>query len=85
MYQSIAVVRMVGWYEDDEFTYIAMEYYEHGNLFNFVSNSPIQAEYWARDVIKQILEVLAELAKAQLAHRNITPTVLSPPAKPRRQ
>lgn len=68
---------MVGWYDDDEFTYVVMEYYQHGILKNFVLNSPFQTEIWARDVIRQILEVMSELAVAKLAHRNIIPSVHS--------
>lgn len=66
---------MLGWYEDEQYIYIAMEYYEQGNLRDFVLQYPIQAESWAREVIRQILSVLAELTASQLAHRNITPSV----------
>lgn len=66
---------MLGWYEDEQYIYIAMEYYQHGNLRDFVLNSPIQSESWARDVIRQILGVLVELTASQLTHRNITPSV----------
>lgn len=56
-----------------------MEYYEQGNLRDYVINTPIQAEPWAREVIRQILGVLVELTASELAHRNITPSVHPPP------
>ncbi|KAL0639015.1 Protein kinase protein rad53 [Maublancomyces gigas] len=55
-------------------SYIAMEYYPNGNLRDWLSNSPPQGESWAREVVKQVLSVLSELAVAGLAHRNIKPS-----------
>lgn len=71
---------MLGWYQDLEnhYTYIAMEYYQHGNLRDWLLRSPPQDESWARDVMKQILTVLAELAAVGIAHRNIKPSVCPP-------
>lgn len=54
---------------------IAMEYCEYGNLRDWIAASPLQGEPWAREVTRQILGVLAELAAAQLAHRNLKPSV----------
>lgn len=73
---------MLGWYQDDESVYIAMEYYPYGNLGQWVLSAPIQSESWAREVIKQILGVLDELDRAQLAHRNIKPSVSLPGINP---
>lgn len=67
---------MLGWYEDGQYIYIAREYYQQGNLRDFVLNTPVQSESWARGVVSLILGVLVELAASQLAHRNITPSFL---------
>lgn len=71
---------MLGWYQDTErnLTYIAMEYYPNGNLRDWLRDSAPQGELWARNVIKQVLNVLVELALAGLAHRNIKPAVCLP-------
>lgn len=52
-----------------------MEYCAYGNLRDWIAASPLQGEAWAREVARQILSVLAELATVQLAHRNIKPSV----------
>lgn len=75
---------MLGWYDDEQYIYIAMEYYEQGNLRDYVLNSLIQAEHWAREVMRQILGVLVELTASQLAHRNITPSVPPPHTVPQK-
>lgn len=69
---------MLGWYQDEQYIYIAMEYYHLGNLRDYVVNAPIQSESWAREVIRQILGVLVELTASQLTHRNVTPSVRLP-------
>lgn len=68
---------MLGWYTNTQqrFTYIAMEYYPHGNLRDFLRDAAPQEESWAREVMKQVLGVLAELVAGGLAHRNIKPAV----------
>ena len=50
-------VQFLGWYEDQRFVYLAMEYFEHGDLAQFISSIPRISEDTAKEIVLQVLEV----------------------------
>ena len=69
-------MKSFGWYEDAEAIYIAMEYFQHGDLHNYLSNTksrlPVEE---AQELTRQILEGLAHMHTNGFAHRDIKPGV----------
>ena len=64
-------VRFLGWYEDNRTVYLAMEYFEQGDLGRHLS-APL-AEDEVRVISKQLLEGLAVLHSQNWAHRDLKP------------
>ena len=65
-------VRFHGWYEDTRSVYLAMEYFEKGDLGQHLG-APL-AEDEVRVISKQVLEGLAELHGQNWAHRDLKPS-----------
>jgi len=67
-------VRFLGWFENSENLYIAMEYFEKGDLRRHLGERmPMPAE---KRLSSQLLEGLNFMHKNGIAHRDIKPEVL---------
>lgn len=52
-----------------------MEYIEHGDLGQFITNSGQRAKAGAREIASQILEGLVVLHEREICHRDLKPQV----------
>jgi serine/threonine protein kinase len=68
-------VEFLGWFEDPETLYIAMEYLEEGDLTRHIG-TPLPQET-VRNISKQILEGLQVMHQQGIAHRDLKPAVWS--------
>lgn len=66
-------MRSFGWYEDDANVFIAMEYFPHGDLQNYLLSSIPEEE--VQEIASQVLEGLAFMHDNGFAHRDLKPTV----------
>ena len=66
-------MRSFGWYEDDANVFIAMEYFPHGDLQNYLLSSIPEGE--VQEIASQVLEGLAFMHDNGFAHRDLKPTV----------
>ena len=64
-------VKFLGWYEDARSVYLAMEYFEHGDLGQHLDT--VLAETEVRVISGQLLEGLAALHGQNWAHRDLKP------------
>ncbi|TKA68937.1 hypothetical protein B0A49_05344 [Cryomyces minteri] len=60
-----------GWYESNESIYLAMEFFEHGDLSNCLSG-PIPEDN-AKDIAKQVAQGLEIMHASGFAHRDLKP------------
>ena len=65
-----------GWFDDDTKVFLAMEYFKHGDLQNFM-DSPL-AERDVGIVTRQLLEGLNVMHKLGFTHRDLKPQVSTP-------
>jgi len=68
-------VEFVGWFEEPETLYIAMEYLEEGDLTMHIG-TPLSQET-VQNISKQILEGLQVMHQQGIAHRDLKPAVWS--------
>lgn len=68
----------LGWFEDGDYIYLAMEYIEHGDLGQYIKADPTRAKEVAHVIASQILEGLVVLHKRDICHRDMKPQVTSP-------
>ena len=67
-------VKFLGWFENSEKLYIAMEYFEKGDLRQYLAGGmPVPA---VKLLSSQLLEGLNVMHKNGIAHRDIKPEVL---------
>jgi len=66
-------VEFLGWFEEPEALYIAMEYLEEGDLTKHISVPLLQET--VRNISKQVLEGLKVMHEKGIAHRDIKPAV----------
>lgn len=64
-----------GWYESPESLFIAMEYYELGDLHTYLDRKPPLSECEAREITYQILDGLDLMHDNQFAHEDLKPSV----------
>lgn len=64
-------VQFLGWYEDIQSVYLAMEYFEHGDLGRHLTAPLVEGE--VKVITKQLLEGLAVLHDQNWAHRDLKP------------
>jgi serine/threonine protein kinase len=62
---------MHGWYESDDWIFLAMDYFELGDLSQHL-NSKIP-EYQAKEITRQLCSGLAEMHRMGFAHRDLKP------------
>lgn len=70
----------LGWFEDHDSIYLAMEYIEHGDLGQYIRGNPARAKEGATEIASQILEGLVVLHGREICHRDIKPQVTPPSA-----
>lgn len=72
------------WYEDkpNDFTFLAMEYLEHGDLKRYMQDNPTEAKENVRKITEQLLQGLKVLHEKGIIHRDLKPQVRPPPLKP---
>ena len=70
-------MEFLGWYEEAETLYIAMEYIEEGDLTRHIGT--LQPQETVQTISKQILEGLKVMHQEGITHRDIKPAVLSLP------
>lgn len=71
-------MKCLGWYEDTNSIYIAMEYMEGGDLSQYIKDdheSERMTEEKARQIIEQVLDGLVVLHKLKICHRDLKPKV----------
>lgn len=69
-------VRFLGWYENAECVFIAIEYIKHGDLSQYLTK-PRSSAANARVITIQLLEGLAILHELKICHRDVKPKVRS--------
>lgn len=72
-------VRFLGWYENTDCIYIAMEYIEHGDLSRHITKPNACSPKNAREITVQLLEGLAILHELKICHRDLKPKVQPTP------
>ena len=68
-------MEFLGWFEERETLYIAMEYIKEGDLSKHMG-APLQQET-VRNISRQILEGLKVMHQQGIAHRDLKPAVYS--------
>jgi len=66
-------VRFLGWFEEPETLYIAMEYLQEGDLTKHIGTPLLQET--VRNISKQILEDLKVMHQQGIAHQDLKPAV----------
>jgi serine/threonine protein kinase len=61
-----------GWYESQDWIYLAMDYFEMGDLSHHLQNKLLENQ--ARDITQQLLRGLVELHGMGITHRDLKPT-----------
>ncbi|KAL1615574.1 Serine/threonine-protein kinase 17A, partial [Neofusicoccum ribis] len=66
--------KFFGWYADEHAYYLAMEYMEHGSLFDYMKNSAAAfPEEEVKEIVSQLLEGLRYMHQHDYAHRDLKP------------
>ncbi|KAI5838276.1 kinase-like domain-containing protein, partial [Morchella snyderi] len=66
-------VQFLGWYENRENIFLAMEYIRHGNLAEYIRSQSKSMVIEANEITKQILEGLKVLHAKGICHRDLKP------------
>lgn len=77
-YQDL-FVQFLGWYQDENFIYLAMEYVQYGDLEGYLEDCPKQAKINAEEITRQLLAGLVVLHEQEICHRDLKPQVGPPP------
>ena len=64
-----------GWFENVDSIFIAMEYFQYGDLHKFIPNSGPCTESGAKMITMQLLEGLDIMHKIGFTHRDLKPQV----------
>ncbi|CCH59223.1 hypothetical protein TBLA_0B03840 [Henningerozyma blattae CBS 6284] len=67
------IVRLKGFYEDEESYYLVMEFVSGGDLMDFVAAHGSVGEDAGREITRQILEAVAYMHEKGISHRDIKP------------
>ena len=66
-------VKFFGWFENDESVFLAMEYFEQGDLQRHLTSE--MKEIDAQQISKQLLEGLCFMHTNGFTHRDLKPSV----------
>jgi len=66
-------VELQGWYESESHLYIAMEYFEFGDLGQCVTEPLPEVE--AQSIVFQVAEALEFMHEKHFTHRDLKPSV----------
>ena len=66
-------MEFLGWFEDDDYVYLAMEYFPLGTLDKFISDEVKERD--AKLISSQLLEGLTIMHEEGFAHRDLKPQV----------
>jgi serine/threonine protein kinase len=69
--RSQAFVQFLGWFEDSDHIYLAMEYFEHGTLDKFITKDLSERD--AQIIAHQLLLGLKIMHQEHFAHRDMKP------------
>src|ERR1700712_5331311 len=73
-YQKAEVfVSFFGWFENDQYVFLAMEYFENGDLVQHIST--ISTEDEVRQITTNVLDGLTIMHTEKFAHRDLKPQV----------
>ena len=64
-----------GWFENVDCIFIAMEYFQYGDLHKFILHSGPCTEFGAKVITIQLLEGLGIMHQMGFAHRDLKPQV----------
>lgn len=67
------IVRLKGFYEDDEFYYLLMEFVSGGDLMDFVAAHGSVGEDAGREITRQVLEGVKYIHSQGISHRDLKP------------
>lgn len=67
------IVRLKGFYEDDEFYYLLMEFVSGGDLMDFVAAHGSVGEDAGREITRQVLEGVKYIHSKGISHRDLKP------------
>lgn len=67
------IVRLKGFYEDEEFYYLLMEFVSGGDLMDFVAAHGSVGEDAGREITKQVLEAVKYIHSKGISHRDLKP------------
>ena len=74
MRQEEVIVEFFGWFEAGDLVFLAMEYFQFGDLSNYISTGEI-AENDAKRITKDVLEALMLMHGEGFTHRDLKPKV----------
>lgn len=66
-------MQFLGWYENKEFVFLAMECIAQGDLSQYLKDFGPKARLEAKEIIRQILEGLVVLHGRDICHRDLKP------------
>lgn len=72
-------VQILGWYENKDFVFLAMEYIKDGDLSQYLEKFGQKARSEAKEIIRQLAEGLVVLHEQDICHRDLKPQVPTPP------
>ncbi|ODQ56656.1 hypothetical protein WICANDRAFT_98271, partial [Wickerhamomyces anomalus NRRL Y-366-8] len=67
------IVRLRGFYEDDDSYYLVMEFVPGGDLMDFVAAHGAVGEEAAKEICKQILQAIQYVHSLEISHRDLKP------------
>lgn len=67
------IVRLRGFYEDDDSYYLVMEFVPGGDLMDFVAAHGAVGEDAAKEITKQILQAIKYVHSLEISHRDLKP------------
>jgi hypothetical protein len=65
----------LGWYENRDFVFLAMEYIENGDLSQYLEKFGPKAKAEAKEIIGQLAEGLEVIHGQDICHRDLKPQV----------
>ncbi|KAI1764987.1 kinase-like domain-containing protein [Hypoxylon sp. FL1150] len=75
-------VRFYGWFEASDTLFIAMKYYKHGDLKNYITKNGRLPEEQAQEITSQVLQGLLFMHDNNFTHRDLKPANILIKTKP---